>query len=174
MRPLHMKKKAIAAACAGLALLAASTGRAQVPEAQLKAAYIYNFAMFTTWPPDPALQKLPFVVCANPEAAMWTALQGYNGKPVNGRAWILSELARPKGGRCDIAILARGADRPAALASALAAGTLVVRDGAGHGSAAITLLDDDEHVRFDVDTQEAARNGLRFSSRLLRLARNVQ
>jgi hypothetical protein len=170
MRPLHLKKKAIAAACAGLALLAATASRAQVPEAQLKAAYIYNFAMFTTWPPDPALQKLPFVVCANPEAAMWTALQGYNGKPVNGRAWALSELARPKGGRCDIAILPRGAERPLNLAT----GTLVVRDGAGHGGAAIILLDDDEHVRFDVDTQEGARNGLRFSSRLLRLARNVQ
>jgi hypothetical protein len=51
-------------------------------------------------------------------------------------------------------------------------GMLVVRDGAG-SKAAITLVEDDEHIRFDIDTQEAARNGLRFSSHLLRLARNV-
>ncbi len=31
----------------------------------------------------------------------------------------------------------------------------------------------DEQVRFDVDTVQAQRNGLRFSSKLLRLARNV-
>jgi hypothetical protein len=47
-----------------------------------------------------------------------------------------------------------------------------MRVGDGHG-AAITLIEDDEHIRFDIDTQEAARCGLRFSSRLLRLARNV-
>jgi hypothetical protein len=50
---------------------------------------------------------------------------------------------------------------------------LVVRDGLGRGGAAITLVEGDEQVRFDVDTTEAARNGLRFSSKLLRLARNV-
>ena len=154
-------------AVAGLGLLACAA-RAQVPEAQLKAAYIYNFAMFTTWPPDPAAQKLPFMVCASPDGALWNGLLALGGKPVNGRPWTVTELAHPKGGRCDIAVLPHGAERPAVPA------LLVVRDGAGHGPVSITLLDDDEHVRFDVDTQEAARNGLRFSSRLLRLARNVQ
>jgi hypothetical protein len=165
---LDMKRKTMMLALAGLGLLAASTSRAQVPEAQLKAAYIYNFAMFTTWPPAPALPKLPFMVCANPDSALWSGLQALGGKPVNGRPWTTTALAHPKGGRCDIAVLPHGAERPGVPAA------LVVRDGAGRGPASITLLDDDEHVRFDVDTQEAARNGLRFSSRLLRLARNVQ
>jgi hypothetical protein len=143
---------------------------AQVPEADLKAAYIYNFAVFTTWPADAALQKAPFVVCAGTDGALWAGLQTLNGKPVNGRSWLASDLLRPKGGRCDIVILSGGMERPAALP----AGTLVVRNGAGHGPAAITLVDDEDHIRFDIDTQEAAHNGLRFSSRLLRLARNVQ
>jgi hypothetical protein len=158
---------------AALALLAAAAcrlGAAQVPEADLKAAYIYNFAMFTTWPPDAALQKAPFVVCASAEGALWPSLQTLNGRPVNGRPWTTTELSRPKGGRCDIVVLAPGVERPASLPH----GTLVVRNGAGHGPISITLVNDEEHVRFDVDTQEAARNGLRFSSRLLRLARNVQ
>jgi hypothetical protein len=50
---------------------------------------------------------------------------------------------------------------------------LVVRDGAGAGGGAITLVQGDEQIRFDVDTEAATRNGLRFSSKLLRLARNV-
>jgi hypothetical protein len=145
------------------------TGAAQVPEADLKAAYIYNFAVFTTWPPDAALQKAPFAVCASADSALWAGLQTLNGKPVNGRPWSASDLLHPKGGRCDIVVLSSGMERP----PSLPAGTLVVRNGAGPGPAAITLVNDEEHIRFDIDTQEAARNGLRFSSRLLRLARNV-
>lgn len=141
---------------------------AQVPEADLKAAYVYNFAVFTTWPAD-APPKTPFIVCASPDGALWPGLQALNGKPVNGRPWATADLLHTKGGRCDIVVLAAGIERP----PALPAGTLVVRNGPGHG-AAITLVDEDEHIRFDIDTQEAARNGLRFSSRLLRLARNVQ
>jgi hypothetical protein len=162
-RLLSCWKSILLAACG----LAAGGCLAQVPESELKAAYIYNFALFTTWP-DAGAAKSPFYVCAGLEGALWTSLNALNGKPVNGRPWTATDLAHARGQRCDIAVLARGAERPAFLGS----GVLVVRDG-GLGPAAITLVDDDEHIRFDVDTQEAARNGLRFSSRLLRLARNV-
>lgn len=146
--------------------LTASMCRAQVEGTELKAAYIFNFAMFTTWPD--ANTKAPLVVCASPDNPLWPELLALNGKPVNGRPWTVTELARPKAARCDIAVLARSAQQ----STPPAAGVLVVRDGAG-GKAAITLVEDDEHIRFDIDTQEAARCGLRFSSHLLRLARNV-
>ena len=153
------------AIAAGLGV-AAGMCRAQVDGKDLKAAYIFNFAMFTTWPDAGA--KGPLFVCASPENPLWPGLSALNGKPVNGRPWTVTELAHPKAARCDIAVLARTMERPAALAT----GVLVVRDGAG-GKAAITLVEDDEHIRFDIDTQEAAKSGLRFSSHLLRLARNV-
>jgi hypothetical protein len=146
--------------------LAASACRAQVEGMDLKAVYIFNFAMFTTWPDGNA--KAPLVVCASPDNPLWPGLHALNGKAVNGRPWTVTELAHPKTPHCDIAVLARTAQQPALPAT----GMLVVRDGAG-GKAAITLVEDDEHIRFDIDTQEAARNGLRFSSHLLRLARNV-
>ena len=146
--------------------LAASVCRAQVDGTDLKAAYIFNFAMFTTWPDAHA--KAPLVVCASPDNPLWPGLHALSGKAVNGRTWTVTELAHPKVPHCDIAVLARTAERPALPAT----GMLVVRDGAG-SKAAITLVEDDEHIRFDIDTQEAARCGLRFSSHLLRLARNV-
>ena len=146
--------------------LAAGICRAQVDGKDLKAAYIFNFAMFTTWPDAGA--KGPLFVCASPENPLWPGLSALNGKPVNGRPWTVTELAHPKAARCDIAVLARTMERPALPST----GMLVVRDGAG-SKAAITLIEDDEHIRFDIDTQEAARSGLRFSSHLLRLARNV-
>jgi hypothetical protein len=151
-----------------LGLLAVPGARAQVRAAELKAAYIYNFAMFTTWPEGPGAHA-PLTVCANADSALWPSLQALAGKPVNGRPWVVADLANLRGAHCDLAVLAGAAERPAQPAP----GVLVVRDGAGQG-AAITLIDDDEHVRFDVDTQEAAKSGLRFSSRLLRLARSVQ
>jgi hypothetical protein len=146
--------------------LVANVCRAQVDSVDMKAAYIFNFAMFTTWPDGGA--RGPLVVCAHPDGPLWSSLYALNGKQVNGRPWSVTDLSHPKGAHCDIVVLARAAQQPAPPA----AGVLVVRDGAGHG-AAITLVEDDEHIRFDIDTQEAARCGLRFSSRLLRLARNV-
>ena len=146
--------------------LAGSVCRAQVDGVDMKAAYIFNFAMFTTWPDGGA--RGPLVVCAHPDGPLWPSLQALNGRPVNGRPWSVTDLSHPKAAHCDIVVLARTAQQPVPPA----AGVLVVRDGVGRG-AAITLVEDDEHIRFDIDTQEAARCGLRFSSRLLRLARNV-
>lgn len=150
--------------------LAAGAGRAQVDGMDLKAAYIFNFALFTTWPDGAG--KAPLVVCASADTPLWASLLALNGKPVNGRAWTVTDSAHPKAARCDIVVLARAAQAPAPAA----AGLLVVRDGAvpDGGRAVITLVEDDEHIRFDIDTQEAGSRGLRLSSRLLRLARNVQ
>jgi hypothetical protein len=151
--------------------LAGSTCRAQVDGVDLKAAYIFNFAMFTTWPDSVA--RGPLVVCAQPDGPLWPSLQALNGRPVNGRPWSVTDLSHPKAAHCDIVVLARTAPQPALPST----GMLVVRDGIVHDhdahGAAITLVEDDEHIRFDIDTHEAARCGLRFSSRLLRLARNV-
>lgn len=148
-------------------LLACVIAAAQVRDVELKAAYIYNFVQFTVWP-DAARAKEPFIVCASPDSALWGSLQAFNGKLVNNRVWsAVDAAARLKQGGCDVLVLPRAAERPAPNQ-----GMLVVRDGSGR-AAAITLLDGDEQIRFDVNTEEAQRNGLRFSSKLLRLARNV-
>lgn len=139
---------------------------AEVRDVELKAAYIYNFAQFTVWP-DTGRAKEPFVVCASPDSVLWTSLQALNGRLVNGRPWNAVDSASQKTAGCDLLLLARSAERPAATT-----GVLVVRDGSGRGGA-ISLVEGDQQVRFDVDTAEASRSGLRFSSKLLRLARNV-
>lgn len=150
------------------ALLACGMAAAQVRDVELKAAYIYNFAQFTVWP-DTARPKEQFLVCASPDSALWSSLQALNGKLVHNRAWsAVDAAARLKQGGCDVLVLSRAAESPAPHQ-----GMLVVRDGSGRGAAAITLIDGGDQIRFDVDTEEAQRNGLRLSSKLLRLARNV-
>ena len=162
---------------AGLLLAIPCLAPAQVRDVDMKAAYIYNFAQFTTWPENrPRPPGAPLSVCADRASVLWPALLAYNGKPVSGRAWqLLDADARPGAAGCDILVLGRAAG---AVPAPAVPGLLVVRDGAaGAGTTAaavtITLIDDDEQLRFDVDTREAARSGLRVSSKLLRLARNV-
>jgi len=147
----------------------------EVQNSALKAAYIYNIAMFTNWPAAPAgaAADRPFAVCARPSLPFWDSLRQLEGKLVNGRNWTMYDAGAGAAPRsCDITIFAAelGQPRPAD-----GSGTLFVADGvsAGKYAGAVALVDEDRHVRFDVDTREAARLGLKFSSRLLRLARNV-
>lgn len=152
------------------ALLAYAPAAAQVRDVDLKAAYIYNFVQFTTWP-ELGRAREPFTVCASADSFLWNSLQAYNGKTVNNRSWQTVDMAnRLKPGACDVLVLTHAAERPP-----VTPGLLVVRDGAASvAGVAITLVEGDEQIRFDIDTQAAMRNGLRFSSRLLRLARNVK
>ena len=156
-------------AAGGILLALPCLAAAQVRDVDMKAAYIYNFAQFTTWPEGRA--RAPLSVCADRASVLWPALLAYNGKPVSGRAWqVLDAAARPGAAGCDMLVLGRAAE------AVPAPGVLMVRDGASThagAAAAITLVDDDEQLRFDVDTREATRSGLRVSSKLLRLARNV-
>lgn len=151
----------------GGALLAAGPCPAQVRDADMKAAYIANFAQFTAWPAQRVRAALS--VCVDRASALGRALQAYDGRLIAGRAWqVVDNGGQPGAVGCDILVLGRAAP------DAEAPGTLVVRDGPEAASAAIVLLDDDENLRFDIDTRTAARAGIRFSSKLLRLARTVQ
>ena len=130
---------------------------------------------FTSWPAPPAgaAPDRPFAVCARPSLPFWDSLRQLEGRQVNGRSWTMYDAGAAGAPRsCDITVFAAelGQPRPPE-----GSGTLSVADGASAGkyAGAVALVDEDRHVRFDVDTREAARLGLKFSSRLLRLARNV-
>lgn len=159
----------LACAALGGALLAAGACRAQVRDVDMKAAYVYNFVQFTSWPAPAASAVL--AVCAERASALGRALQAYDGRQAAGRVWQLVDL-QARAPACDVLVLGR---TEAAVTVAAGAGTLVIRDGAAPASAAaITLVDNDEHLQFDIDTREVARAGLRISSKLLRLARTVE
>jgi YfiR/HmsC-like len=156
----------------GLCLLVSALCYGQVQDVALKAAFIYNFALFTNWPQSSS-GSTSFNVCVVRGSPMWDNLQKLSGKLIGGRPWTVHAV--PSGGRktdCDLAVLS-DASEPFTPASPSA--TLVVRDGgiAGKDGAAITLIIEDNRIHFDIDTVEAQRNGLRFSSKLLSLARNV-
>ncbi|MFK3740851.1 YfiR family protein [Massilia sp. TN1-12] len=156
---------ALGMACATPAALA------QSQDEQLKAAYIANIALFTIWP-LPAAPSGALAVCASPAHGLWDSLRQLDGRSVNGRRWATVDAKGAKA--CDIAVMS-GAQAPRNPPADPGA-TLFVVDGAVPGgyAGAVALVEESQHVRFDVDTHEAARAGIRFSSRLLRLARNVR
>lgn len=150
------------------ALLYTCACGAQNDDSRLKAAFIFNIAQFTTWP-QPAAR--PLSVCASPAHSVWTGLRELDGKVAGGRAFNVVDSAAGK--PCDVIVYSAAA--APGVPPALPAGTLTIVDGvrAGHYGGAVTLVEEDPHLRFDIDTREAARAGLKFSSRLLQLARNV-
>lgn len=155
-------------ALAVLVLAPARYACAQSDDAALKAAYVYNIAQFTSWPAAAPAAR-PLTVCVNGGHALGQSLRKLQGKPVGGRP--LAVLEAGPGVQCDVAVLRGGGPRPAELGN----GILAIVDEPKNGYAgAVALIEEDQHLRFDIDTAEAARAGLHFSSRLLRLARNVR
>lgn len=142
---------------------------AQGQDDQLKAAYILNIALFTTWPPLAAPARA-LTVCASPQHSLWDSLRQLDGRNVDGRAWTTVDAGAGK--TCDIVVVT-AARAPRTVPKE--GNALYVIDGTPSGTyaGAIALVEESQHIRFDVDTREAARVGIKFSSRLLRLARNV-
>lgn len=157
-----------------LLLSVTAAAAAQLPEAELKAAFIYNFALFTQWPPQLLSADGRLHLCVAQTSPLQPALARLADKPVNGRR--LAVLTTPGDGD-DLSACRIWLDEDAQpIGPASRYGVLTVADGAvspGRG-AIITLVVEDQHLRFDIDQRAAQAAGLRISSKLLRLARRTQ
>jgi uncharacterized protein DUF4154 len=143
----------------------ASAARAQVDEARLKAAFVYNIVAFSSWnaaPPDARLH-----VCTATGGPLDAELARLEGRQLGQRR---IDVRRGFGAGCDVVV--RGARD---LAPPASPSTLVICDGCAlpDGSSAVSLLREDDRIRFEVDAAAATRAGIGFSSQLLRLARRV-
>jgi hypothetical protein len=162
--------------CLALALCALSAScHGQVQDAALKAAYIYNFALLTNWPASSSAASTDFNVCITGNPPLADTLQKLVGKKVGTKTWtVYEQSAGSRRPDCDIVVLDDTAMQIPL--TALNANALIVRDAKSEtgSGAAITLVTEGDHIKFDVDTVAAQRNGLRFSSKLLSLARTVR
>lgn len=149
-------------------------------EYQIKAALLLKFALYVDWPhaafPTPAS---PLNVCVAGEDPFGSVLdstasnQRIGERPVQIRR--LKTFSRDAG--CHILYVgASDAQRSAqAVDAARGAGVLTVTDsGTGGGAGIIDFVIKDNKVRFDINDEAAAQNGLTISSKLLSLAVNVK
>lgn len=170
----------------GCLLLAGGQAHAQLPsgadEAELKAAILYNFALFTEWPADSLPASAPLRLCVFQGNALLTALTGLQEKQVNGhRVSVRTLPAQPGAAQlasCHLLVLdAQDRERWPLLKQDLATSSvLTVADDRiiGASGAMISFGIDNRRVGFDVDLVPVKHARLTLSSKLLRLARSVQ
>ncbi|MGM3278315.1 YfiR family protein [Ralstonia sp. 24A2] len=164
---------ALAVVLATVAWMRVTYAQMQASEAQIKAAFIYNFALFTTWPTDAMLAGAPMVVCVTAEHPLQAALEKLTGKPVRGHRLEIRQINDGAIGGCHLLVLDAQSSRGVRLDPA----TPVLTVGDGHKGALtpmIALALQDNRVVFDIDAGAARQAGLQLSSQLLRLARSVQ
>lgn len=152
---------------------------APVKEADLKAAFVFNFAVFTEWPADALRGQATLNLCAFSGNNLQTALSTLSDKIVNGHRMSFRPI--PGSGNavgCHILVLdAQDRERWPQLRKELGSSSvLTVADdrSIGTSGAMIALGMDSKRIGFDVDLTAARQAGLNFSSKLLHLARSVQ
>lgn len=166
------------AACLLAVLLAAPPAMAQpVAEGDLKAAFVFNFAVFTEWPAEALAGGAPLSLCASTASALYPSLHTLNDKLVNGHRIAVRAATAPLRG-CHVLVLDRtDRERWSQLKRELAgAAVLTVSDDQMIGAAGvvIALSTEDQRIGFDIDLGAARTARLGLSSKLLRLARTVQ
>jgi hypothetical protein len=182
-RALHIAR---ALALFGVVMLAGGAPPAQaqddgVLERQVKAAFLYKFTGFVSWPSGSfASPDTPLIigVIGDDQLAAETA-QIVAGRTVDGRPLAVRRL-NPTESAAGVHILfvARPETaRFAQIAKALPPTPMLVvteSEAAFKQGSAINFVLQDGRVRFDVSVEAAERRGARLSSRLLAVARTVQ
>jgi hypothetical protein len=164
-------------AAAGLASSATLASQA-VTQPALKAAFLFNFAKFVEWPAD-VTASTPLSLCVLDDAAVEDALGQLVNGPVNGRIVAIVKNVRNRPLRACHLIYVGDPDpgRAAAMLDEVkGAPILTVGDGDAfaNGGGMIGLFVEDGRMRFAINTDAAHRAGLRFSSKLLNLAKIVK
>ena len=171
----------VAASVLGCAIawLAASPARAQPPtptEYQIKAAFLYNFARFVTWPTTAfADSASPFVfgiLGSDPFGAELD--EAVKGHEIEGRPVRFNASVRSGAGSCQLLFVgASEAENLSSLLAALRARPILtvadILDFARQGGH-IQFVTEGSKVRFEINVGSADRARLKIGSKLLRLA----
>jgi hypothetical protein len=150
-----------------------------VAEHDVKAAYLYNFARFVTWPVDVPAASEPFRLCVVADGQMLDAVvETMAGETINGRSVETPTPQTPDEARtCQMLFLGRAAGERARtlLGGVRDSPVLTVGDFEGFVAqgGVIELVREQNRIRFDINSRNAARARLVISARLLRVARRV-
>jgi hypothetical protein len=168
-----------------LLVLLAVAGRAQaqaaVDEAQIKAAFVYNFLKFVDWPETASRRSDdPLVVAIIGESPTADAVATFlSTKRVGDRPVVIRRLAWDQSlAGVQAAFVSEGDMRKLRRVFDAAATGAILSIGESQGFAAhggvIGLLVENRKVRFDIDTDAADAARLRISSKLLALGRVIR
>ena len=182
---MHRFARQIGLVCTiAIAIMGACTVRSVADaslEYRVKAAFLYNFAKFVTWPAQAfSGSDTPVVFCVAGEDPFQELLDSTTKqRKVEGRQIEIRRLTAdaPLAG-CHLVFSSEtdGARVAHVLQRATSAGALTVGEADDFlpRGGMIRLIVDEGKVRFDISTRSAERAGLKVSSQLLKLARTVE
>jgi hypothetical protein len=143
-----------------------------VPEFELKAAFLYNFALFTEWPGKP---ERVLNMCLYGKDRFGAAMDSIEGKPVRNASIRIrhpDSLAQLRD--CHVLFIADSELHQLQEVLGAVKGTpvLTVTDSkrVGRSGVMINLMLVEQRVTFEIDTAAVQAAGLGISSKLLRLA----
>ena len=150
---------------------------AQAPEYDLKAAFLFNFVKFVEWPPDafPG-DRAPLTLCVYGKDPFGSALDSVvQGERVGERSLLVRRPDSLDGlGGCHVLFVSRSETERLGEVLTRTGGRPVLTvsdtDGFLQAGGVINFVLEGSKVRFLINQKAAERNGLRISSKLLRLA----
>jgi hypothetical protein len=150
-------------------------------EYQVKAAFLLNFARYVDWPPDSfGSPSDPIAICILGQDPMGRLLDdAVGGKTVESHSLTVRRIAQIReAAACHIVFVAASPKiSREALASLSMPGVLTVGESEGfarQGGIIGFRVEDERHIRFDVNLDAAREAHLRISSHLLSLATIVK
>lgn len=147
-----------------------------LPEYRLKAAFLYNFALFTEWPPE---LGTTLNLCVLGKDPFGTDLDPLAGKALGQRHIAIHRAASIESlGDCQLVFIARSAlaTLPSLLEHLHGSPVLTVADspGAAARGVALNMTVNHDKITFEANLEAARAARLNLSSKLLRLATEVQ
>lgn len=158
-------------------LCALSVMALEQDEADVKAAFIYNFTKFVEWPAE---TRGPLQVCLLGEPdRLLTALMSLEGKQSHGSSIHVLNVNHDTGSLDGCRVIVVGASETGRLAAILASAqkhpalTVSEIEHFADAGGMIGLVVDNARVQFEINAQAAQRANLKLSAQLLKLARKV-
>ena len=145
-------------------------------ERLFKAAFIYNFAKFTSWPDDTwTNDDAPLILCTAGQDELIEDLKRLGGKIVKGRSVSIRPVKKQAApGSCHVLYIAQSEKKRYAkiLESVRKKPVLTVSELPRFGSSGgiVELYREKNKTRFIINIDSSREAGLTLSSRLLRLA----
>ena len=152
----------------------------QPTEYQVKAAFLFNFLKYVSWPADSPLLKSAIyrigLIGTDPFGS--TLDEIVSGASIEGRPVLIARLSDPDSLRsCHIVFVKSASDSllSSILRQAEQFGIVTVGESPTfiEDGGVIRLRLKDDQVRFDINLAAANRSGLRISSKLLQLAQEI-
>ncbi len=155
-------------------------GQEVASDAQVKAAFMVNFAKFLEWPAEAFPGRdAPLTLCVAGRGPVGAALSAYERRLVQSRELRVRRSVTPEELRgCHMVYVSEFEERHMLQILRAAAGLPLVTvsdiDGFAAAGGTIGLVEAGERVQFEVNIASARRANVRVSSQLLRLARNTR